>query len=98
MKLFHRYLKADELIHILSELKLVLVAGNNDYLVAQLCWFRTVLEHDLLMNLYRFFEGFQASVANQFGFARDTEIGINERFVLVEHHFRLKITTLKYFR
>jgi hypothetical protein len=47
------------------------------------------------MNLHGLIERLQATVAHQFGVACDPEIGINERFVLVEHHFRLKITTLE---
>lgn len=78
-------------------IKLVLVAGNDDNLITQLGCLRTVLEHDLLVNLHRLLEGFETSVADKPGFARYREIGVNERFVLIKHHFRLKIATLKDF-
>jgi hypothetical protein len=47
------------------------------------------------VNLYGLVEWFQATVARKFGRTRDHEIGVNERFVLVEHDFRLKITALE---
>src|SRR5690242_20586928 len=98
MKLLDRYLQAYELVHILPEFELVLVTGNNDDLITKFSRLRTIFKHDLLMNLYGFIEWFQATVTHQFSVALDHEIGVNERFVLVEHHFRLKITALEDFR